>query len=289
MLKNRIIAKLLIRNDICVQSVGFGRYLPLGKPEVAIAHCNAWGVDEIVCLHIDGSGKGDADYQERIASYASYCQAPLSVGGGIGSVAQVQKTLYFGADKVVVNSLLHEAPDVVYEAAKRFGKQSLVISIDVKKVDGRYSVFTHGGKIPVAASLADVVKLAEDSGAGEILITSIDHEGGRQGYDFDAVELVVKNASVPVLIGGGYGCPDDVRKGFGAGASGTCLGNAVHFSEHSIAVIKSFLHQHGEEIRHDSPLKYDGERQVDQNGRLKRVSENELLRLRFKKSVPVHI
>jgi len=288
MLKKRIIAKLLIKNDICVQSMGFGRYKPLGKPEVAIAHFNAWGVDEIACLHIDNAGVMDVSYLDKVASYASYCQVPLSVGGGIGSVENAQKALYYGADKVVINSLLHESPEIIYKAAKKFGKQSLVISIDIKKEQNQFIVYTHGGKASVDLPLADTVRLAEDSGAGEILISSIDREGSGEGYALDALLEIRDLVSIPILVGGGYGKPVDIKSVFKAGASGACIGNALHFSEHSVALIKGLLQEEGTDIRYDSPLKYE-EGQVDVWGRVRKVGEPDLLQLRFKKNVLVDV
>ena len=288
MLKPRIIAKLAIRGRICVQSSGFGEYKPLGRPEIAVAYLNAWGVDEVLCLHIDHAGKFDAGYADALRRYASECRVPLAVGGGMGSESQIHNALSNGADKVVVNSLLHERPSVITAASKRFGCQSLILSVDVRDEDGRYVVYSHGGRIRSERPLEDVVALAEDSGAGELMVCPIPREGRYCGYDSALLERVCAMTSLPVIASGGYSRPSDVQGCFAAGVSGVAIGNALHHVEHSVAIIKGYLAERGTDIRNDGPILY-AQGQMGEDGRPVKVPEETLLQLRFRKNIPVSI
>lgn len=281
MLKRRIIATLLIRNGVCVQGVGFRRYRPVGSPEIAIAHLNAWGADEILCLHIDRAGGLDADYAGSIPAYARRGLVPLAIGGGMGSVEQMRRALYSGADKVVVNTLLHVSPGEVEAAANVFGRQSLVVSVDVRRRDGGYAVYTHGGTRRAELSLKQTLLRAEEHGAGEILLTSIDRDGTGAGYDCDLLaEAAGVGLGVPLILGGGYGRPGHMVRAFAGGASAVAAGNALHHAEHSVCLIKAHLCGAGIPVRNDIPLRYAAE-QVDEAGRAVRLTEEDYLRLRF--------
>jgi cyclase len=279
MLKHRIIATLLIRNGVCVQSRGFGGYLPIGRPEIAIAHLNTWGVDEIICLHLDHAGGMDAAYFDHIQAYARRGLVPLAIGGGMGSVEHMRRALFSGADKVVVNTLLHDRPGEIEAAAAIFGRQSLVIAVDVRREGGRYVVYTHGGRRRAALSLKDTLVKAEEYGAGEIMLKSIDRDGARTGYDCDLI-AEASGVGVPVIISGGYGTPADMIPALARGASAVAVGNALHHTEHSVCRIKAFLCGAGVPVRHDIPLRYAAG-QVDETGRCARLSEEDYLRLRF--------
>jgi cyclase len=288
MLKQRVMAKLLITGNTCVQSRGFGAYTPLGRPDIAVAYLDAWGADELVCLHIDHAGRGDAAYLDAVRRYAAGCHVPLAVGGGMGSEEQIHGALSNGADKVVVNSLLHMRPGVITAAAKRFGCQSLIVSVDVQNENGRYVVYSHGGRVRSAMPLEDVVLLAADCGAGELMICHMEREGRSCGYDSALLEKVRSLTALPVIASGGYSSPADVLACFNAGMSGVAIGNALHHAEHSLAVIKSCLAERGANIRNDGPVRYVPEL-VDGSGRPAKLSEETLLQLRFRKNVPVSI
>ncbi|WP_243544284.1 imidazole glycerol phosphate synthase subunit HisF [Pseudodesulfovibrio tunisiensis] len=288
MLKHRIAAKLLIAGGICVQSRQFRFRQPIGKPEIAISHLNTWGVDEIVCLHADNAGRFDADDFKAIARYARHCLVPLSIGGGFGSVEQMCQALHCGADKIVVNTLLHTNPDVISAATERFGRQCMIISVDVRRENDNWCVCTHGGRQRAPLSLKETLTRAEACGAGEILLQSMDREGTGTGLDRDLLKEISGLTNVPVILGGGYGRPSHLVPVFSAGISAVAIGNALHHTEHSVCLIKAFLDDREIPVRHDLPLRY-GPKQIDSQGRPAGIDERELLKLRFQGISPMVI
>lgn len=285
MLKHRVIALLLIREGLCVQSLGFCRYRPLGRPEIAIEHLNAWGADEILCLRIDQAG-GRADSLDQIAGYASRCQAPLAVGGGIGDMERVARAISTGADKVVINTALVTAPHVVEEAARRYGSQSVVASIDCRLEGGVHRAWIRGGREPAGLTARELARRAEDLGAGELILTSIERDGSGTGYDLDLLSEVAAVSRLPIIAAGGAGRPDHLEAALAAGAQAVAVGNMLHFTEHALTLAKRHLADRGIPVRLDSPFRYDGAR-LDPRGRLLRRDEQELSRLRFVKIEPV--
>lgn len=288
MLKRRIIATLLIRNGVCVQSRRFGGHQPIGRPSVAVSHLNTWGVDEIICLHLDHAGCMDADPSAAVRDYARNGLVPLAVGGGLGSVEHMRRVLHSGADKVVVNTLLHAAPREISRAAALFGRQSLVACIDVRRTDGGWRVYTHGGATAAALSFEETLAMAQDHGAGEIMLHSIDRDGTGTGYDMELLEHTAGRIGVPVILSGGYGVPGHMIAALRSGASAVTAGNALHYTEHSICLIKAFLHEAGVPIRHDLPLRY-APQQAGETGRCAKHDEDTLLRMRFQAIEPTVI
>lgn len=287
MLKARIIALVIIRNNLCVQSVGFERYLPVGRPEVAIEHLDAWGVDEIICLHIDKAGRR-ADYFQRIENYAKYCHVPLAVGGGISTMAHFSKAVSLGADKVVMNTALATAPDLVEDAARRYGSQSVVASVDYRREERGHRAWICGGKVQAGAGPKDLALRAQELGAGEIMLNCIDRDGKRTGYDLEMLEAILQSISIPVIVAGGAGTPEHLEQAIKAGASAVAAGNYFHFSEHSVTLAKRYLADKGHLVRLDSPFRYEGAA-LDETGRLTKRSAGELSKLRFMKIEPVVI
>jgi imidazole glycerol-phosphate synthase subunit HisF len=279
MLKTRVIGLVLIRRGIAVQSIGFQRYLPLGRPEIAIEYLDRWGIDEIAVLDLDATERGISLAAEQVRRYARLCQVPLSVGGGIRSVDDVTRIIQAGADKVVVNSALLTSPGVITAAAERFGAQCLIASIDARRDGPAFTAFSHGGRRP-AGPAAALARRAQELGAGEVLINSIDRDGTRTGYDLDLVRHIVGAVGLPVIACGGAGHPDHVREVIAAGPAAVALGNMLHYTEHSVIALKRSLEQARQPVRLDSYANYRNAT-LDAQGRIARLPDPTLDDLRF--------
>jgi cyclase len=281
MLKIRVVGVVLVRSGIAVQSVGFRRFLPLGRPEIAIEYLDRWGIDEIVLLHIDATRGAPRAGAAEVASYARCCRVPLSIGGGIVDVADVREIIHAGADKVVVNSALVTAPHVVTAAAELFGSQCVVASIDARRqADGRYMTYVGGGQVPTGLSVSELAAGAERLGAGEVLITSIDRDGSKRGYDLDLIRQTVDAVRIPVIACGGVGEPSHLLHGARARAAAVAAGNFFHFTEHSVILAKRVLKTEGTAVRLDSYATY-GALRLDARGRVAKPDESMLESLRF--------
>ena len=271
-----------MKDGVTVQSIGFRKYLPVGRPEIAVEYLDRWGVDEIVLTHIDGTRRGEALGADLVRSYARRCQVPLTVGGGIAAVDDVTRIIQAGADKVVINTAAALNPALVEEAARRFGAQCIVASIDARRQpDGGYAAFTHGGTRPAPAGVRDLARRLELAGAGEILINSIDRDGSREGYDLDLLRSTVRAVSIPVIGCGGAGYPDHMRDAIRTGVGAVAAANMLHFVEHSVILIKRYLLDNGEGVRLDSYADYRGAR-LDDDGRLAKRDDAALETLRFR-------
>lgn len=280
MLKNRIIAVLVIKDGLVVQSIGFRRYLPVGSPVVAVEFLTSWGVDEIVFLDIDATPKGREPNYSAIANVVSAGQVPLTVGGGISTLQHIEKALYYGADKVAVNAAFISNPDLVREGAKRFGNQCIVVSMDVFQRKNGYEVLTHSGARQTGCNPVETALRAEQAGAGEILLNSIHRDGMKTGYDIELTESVCKAVHIPVIACGGVGNPGHLLEGIRAGAGAVAAGNFFHFSEHSIITTKNWLILKGAEVRLDTYATYDCF-SFDSLGRPSKLEDVALERLRF--------
>lgn len=282
MLKNRLIACLIINNGIVVQSVGFKKYLPVGSPAIAVEFLNSWGVDEIVILDIDKSRLEERPDFELIKTVSGKCFVPLTVGGGIKSCDDIRKLLHSGADKVSLNTTAIQNPDLIKEASDIFGDQCIVISIDVKKnSDGTYHIFNRNITDTESLSLVEFVQTAEKLGAGEILLTSVDQDGKGDGYDTDLIQKVSGQVNLPVIACGGVGSPEHFFQGISQGhASAVAAGNYFHFTEHSVIKAKAYLKQKEAEIRLDTYASYLNA-SIDKQGRLLKKPDHELETLRF--------
>ncbi|HCX14551.1 MAG TPA: imidazole glycerol phosphate synthase subunit HisF [Rhodospirillaceae bacterium] len=282
MLKKRIVAVLLVRNGIVVQSVGFHKYLPVGKPEIAVEHLNKWGVDEIVILDISGRNFADAQLEQNITRVAPFCLVPLAVGGGIRTVDHIRQVIKSGADRVVLNTSIFDNPKLIKQAAERFGTQCIIAAIDAAPSDiNVYDTFVHGGKKRTGLSPKDLARRAEDHGAGEILIQAIHRDGCKMGYDLELIAEVSGAVSVPVIALGGVGCPAHMAEAVRVpGISGLGAGNFFHFTEHTASVTKALLQRAGVDLRHDSYADYR-DYQFDAQGRLQKKADKDLEELLF--------
>ena len=270
-----------MKSGTAVQSIGFRRFLPIGAPEVVIHYLDRWGIDEIIVLHIDATGLRSSPSAREVGSYARKCRVPLSVGGGVRSVSDVKRIITAGADKIVLNSALAEAPDLVTQAAELFGSQCVVVSVDGRRQpDGTHVAYTHAGTLTADVSPAQLASRGEALGAGEILIRSIDHDGTRQGYDLDLLRATLDAVRIPVICSGGAGHPRHLQAAIESGASAVAVGNLFNFTEHSVILTKRFLESEGLAVRLDSYATYR-ENPLGQDGRVGKLPDDVLEALRF--------
>ncbi len=213
---------------------------------------DAWSVDEIVVLDITrDSNDGGAAFADVVQRFASNCFVPVAAGGGVRSLDDVRRYLELGADKVVVNTGALERPDLISEIARTYGSQCCVVSIDARRTgENEYEVFSHFGRNATGKDPVAWAQAAEEHGAGEILITAIEHDGALSGYDLELCRRIADTVSVPVLICGGAGNWKHFLSGFtDGGADAVCTTNIYHFTETSIHSAKTFLAKNGVEVR----------------------------------------
>jgi imidazole glycerol-phosphate synthase subunit HisF len=283
MLKKRLIASLLLRDGLIVQSFGFNSFLPIGRPRFAIEFVVKWDVDEIVLLDMSATPDGRCVDDQVLEMLSQYCYVPLTVGGGIQSVSDVRRIIRAGADKVSLNSHALARPQLITEIADIFGSQSLVVSMDCRKEsDEKYQVYSNSGQKASDVSVVDWARQCEELGAGEILLNSIDRDGYRQGYDTDLIELVSHAVDIPVIACGGVGNFEHFASGITAGASAVAAANIFQHIEHSTILAKAHMINAGIDVRLDSQAKYDN-REFDGNGRLVMLDVQRLAEIEFQR------
>ncbi len=282
MLKQRIVAVLPVRNGIVLQSLGFKKYLPVGKPEIAVEHLNRWGIDEIVMLDISDDKSGGVRLDQSVANVAPYCLVPLAVGGGIRTIDDIREVIKSGADRIVLNTSVFDDPKLIEQAAERFGVQCIIAAIDAApSAAGAYDTFVEGGRRRTGLSPKDMARRAEDHGAGEVLIQAMHRDGSKKGYDLDLISDVAGAVSVPVIALGGVGLPSHMSDAARVpGVSGLAAGNFFHFTEHAAAVAKAALQASGVDLRHDSYADYRT-CAFDESGRLRKRADEDLEELLF--------
>lgn len=282
MLKQRVIGVLPVLNGIVVQSIGFQKYLPVGKPAVAVEHLNRWGIDEIIMLDISSTRSADEGPERYISDVAPYCLVPLAVGGGIRTIDHVRDVIKSGADRIVLNTAVFDNPQLIEQAAHRFGTQSIVAAIDVKPAGhGSYESYVDGGDRQTGLSAVDMAKRAEDHGAGEILIQAMHRDGSRLGYDLELSAQVAEAVTIPVIVLGGVGTPAHmVAAAEVSGVSGLAAGNFFHYTEHTATIAKAIIQASGINLRHDSYADYRGY-SFDLQGRLNKKTDADLEELLF--------
>lgn len=261
MVKTRLIPVLLLREGVLVKSYEFVRFLPTGNPLNAIEFFNAWAVDEIIFLDITPTkkhhaGRLDNNFEtfHTLADYTRYiskrCFVPLTVGGGIKTIEDMKTLFSVGADKVTLNTVLFEHPEVLQHAAEMFGRQALVASIDVKKTTKSYGVVTGYGKQLTGMDPVSWAKKVEKLGAGEILLNSVDRDGTMQGYDVRLVRMVADAVRIPVIACGGVGKWKHLAEGVQEGhASAVAAANIFHFTEQATKKAKDFMAEAGLNVR----------------------------------------
>jgi cyclase len=250
MLKLRVIPCLDVKDGRVVKGVNFVSLRDAGDPVEQAAVYDAAGADELCFLDITASHENRDTILDVVSRTAARLFLPLTVGGGIRSPEDMRRLLLAGADKCSINSAAVARPDLINEAARKFGSQCVVVAVDAKRVgDGRWDVFTHGGRRDTGIDVVDWCRQAVVRGAGEILLTSMDRDGTGQGFDLDLLRAVTGAVRVPVIASGGVGQLSDFADGARAGATGLLAASVFHFGTFTIAQVKAALHDAGLPVR----------------------------------------
>lgn len=254
-LAKRIIPCLDVENGRVVKGVQFLDIRDAGDPVEVAKRYDEQGADEITFLDITATHEGRDTMVHTVEKMASQVFIPLTVGGGIRTCEDIRTMLNAGADKVSINSAAVFNPEFVREAAQRFGSQCIVVAIDAKKVSvanepDRWEIFTHGGRKPTGLDAIEWAKKMVDYGAGEILLTSMDQDGVKRGYDLGVTRAISEAVHVPVIASGGVGNLDHLVAGVLEGKADAVLAASIfHFNEYSIPEAKAYMQKHGIEVR----------------------------------------
>lgn len=250
MLRKRVIVCLDVRDGRVVKGTRFVDLRDMGDPVELAVRYEAEGADEIVFLDISATVEGRATLLDVVLRTAERLFIPLTVGGGIGSVDDIARVLRAGADKVSINTAAVRRPELLTEAAERFGRQCVVASIDAAHSgDGSFTVFTHGGRTATSLDAVAWARECAERGAGEILLTSIDEDGRRSGYDLKLTAAVARSVSVPVIASGGAGAAEHFRDAFHAGADAALAAGIFHDGTTTVRDVKRFLAAAGVPVR----------------------------------------
>jgi cyclase len=250
MLSKRLIACLDVRNGCVVKGVNFEALRDAGDPAALARRYNVEGIDEVVVLDVTATLEGRRAFEATIRAVSSELFIPLTVGGGIRMEADAAAALDAGADKVGVNSAALAEPALLTRLAARYGSQAVVVAIDAKRQDGRFDVFARSGRTPTGRDAIEWAIEAESRGAGEILLTSIDRDGTRAGFDCGLTAAVSSAVSIPVIASGGAGTFDHFADVFTEGRADAALAASIfHYSEHAVADLKRYLHDRGIPVR----------------------------------------
>ncbi len=251
MITKRIIPCLDVKNGRVVKGVNFAGLSDVSDPVQLGKFYSENGADELVFYDITASGEGRTIFTDVLRETAASVFIPLTVGGGINTLDDFDRVLKCGADKVSVNSGAIRNPSLIYEAAKRYGNQCVVLSADVKRVDGKFTVFAKGGRENTGLDALEWIKRGVDNGAGEIVLNSIDTDGVKNGFDLEMLKAVSELVDVPVIASGGAGCKEDFVRLFrelplvDAGLAASIF----HFGEVSIADVKKAMREAGIPVR----------------------------------------
>ena len=242
MLKNRIIPCLDVKNGRVVKGINFVDLQDAGDPVEQAKIYSDGGADEICFLDITASNENRDTIYDVVEKTSKKCFVPLTVGGGVRSVEDINKLLNCGADKVSINTAAVQNPEVVVESSKKFGSQCIVVAIDAKKNLDRWEIFTHGGRNKTGINATEFAKKMQDSGAGELLVTSMDRDGTQKGYDIELLASISSKVNIPVIASGGVGNLDHLVDGIKLGnASAVLAASIFHYGKYSIMDAKMFL------------------------------------------------
>jgi cyclase len=250
MLKNRIIPCLDVKNGRVVKGINFVDLKDAGDPTEQAKIYSDGGADEICFLDITASNENRDIIYEIVEKTSKKCFVPLTVGGGIRSVEDINKLLNCGADKVSINTAAVENSKVVSDSSKKFGSQCIVVAIDAKKNGDKWEVFTHGGRSNSGIDALKYAKQMEENGAGELLVTSMDRDGTEVGYDIDLISKISTQVNIPVIASGGVGNLDHLVDGIKLGKASAVLAASIfHYGKHSIKEAKDYLDSKGIPVR----------------------------------------
>ena len=251
MLKVRIIPCLDVKDGRVVKGVNFVDLIDAGDPVEQAKIYDAAGADELCFLDITASHENRETIFDVVGRTAEQCFMPLTVGGGVRAVADIRKLLLAGADKVSINTAAVTNPEFVREAAEKFGSQCIVVAIDAKTVaPGKFEIFTHGGRNSTGIDAVEWARKMAGYGAGEILLTSMDRDGTKQGFDLPMTRAIADAVGIPVIASGGVGTLDHLVDGISKGhASAVLAASIFHFGEYSISEAKAHMHAAGVPVR----------------------------------------
>ena len=251
MLKNRVIPCLDVKDGRVVKGINFVDLKDAGDPVEQASIYDKGGADEICFLDITASNENRNTIIDVVNKTAEKCFVPLTVGGGIRTIDNIRDLLLAGADKVSINTAAIKDINFIKDASKKFGTQCMVVAVDAKKISaGKWEVFTHGGTVKTGIDAIEFSKKAEANGAGEILLTSMDKDGTKTGYDIELLNIVTKSINIPVIASGGAGnlehLYDAIKSG---GASADLAASIFHYGEYTIKETKEYLKSKNVPIR----------------------------------------
>ena len=250
MLKNRIIPCLDVKNGRVVKGINFVDLKDAGDPVEQAQIYSDSGADEICFLDITASNENRDTIYDVVKKTSKKCFVPLTVGGGIRNVEDINKLLNCGADKVSINTAAVQNEKVVLESSKKFGSQCIVVAIDAKKNANKWEVFTHGGRNNSGIDALEYAKKMEDSGAGELLVTSMDRDGTQVGYDIDLMSKISSIVNIPVIASGGVGNLDHLVDGIKLGKVSAVLAASIfHYGKYTIKEAKEYLKSKNVQVR----------------------------------------
>jgi cyclase len=250
MLTKRIISCLDVRDGITVKGINFVNLQEVGDPPEMASAYEAQGADEIVFLDISASAEGRKTLMHVVERTAERLFVPLTVGGGIRSREDMRTALNAGADKVSVNTIAVQRPQVISECAEDFGRQCVVVAIDAKREASSWKVYTHGGRKRTDIDAIEWAGMAQDLGAGEILLTSMDADGTKDGYDIPLTEKVAEGVDIPVIASGGCGNAQHIYEVLSkTGAEAALAASIFHYGELTVKQVKDYLRERGVPVR----------------------------------------
>ncbi len=250
MLAKRIIPCLDVKDGRVVKGVNFVNLRDAGDPVVNASFYEKEGADELVFLDITASYEDRDTMISVVRRTAEQVFMPLTVGGGIRNISDIRNLLNAGADKVSINTAAVKDPGLISGSSDRFGSQCIVVAIDAKRKGGRWEVFTHGGRTPTGIDAVKWAKESQKRGAGEILLTSMDRDGTKIGYDIELTRAVSENVGIPVIASGGAGLPAHLYDGLVKGKADAVLAASIfHFREYSVRQVKEYLKRKGVAVR----------------------------------------
>ena len=250
MLKNRIIPCLDVKNGRVVKGINFVDLKDAGDPVEQAKIYSDGGADEICFLDITASNENRSTIYEVVKKTSEKCFVPLTVGGGVRSIEDINKLLNCGADKVSINTAAVQNPKIVMESSLKFGSQCIVVAIDAKKEANSWKIFTHGGRNKTDIDAIKFAKQMEEYGAGELLVTSMDRDGTQKGYDIDLMQKISEMVNIPVIASGGVGSLDHLAEGITKGKANAVLAASIfHYGKYSIKEAKQYLDSKGIPVR----------------------------------------
>ena len=242
MLKNRIIPCLDVKNGRVVKGINFLDLKDVGDPVEQAKIYSDGGADEICFLDITASNENRDTIYDVVKRTSKKCFVPLTVGGGVRGIDDIYKLLNCGADKVSINTAAVNNENLIKDSSKKFGSQCIVVAIDAKKINDKWEIFTHGGRIKTGIDAVDFAKRMEDNGAGELLITSMDRDGTQKGYDNNLNSEIEKNVNIPIIASGGVGNLKHLEEGITKGCANALLAASIfHYGKYSIKDVKNYL------------------------------------------------